>query len=55
MSKEFQHKLNEIEAKCEELIGERINLNSPKQLSRYFLKTSNTPSLGDEDRLFNRS
>ena len=45
MSKEFQHKLNEIEAKCEELIGERINLNSPKQLSRVFLKTSNTPSL----------
>ena len=43
MSREFQHKLNDIEAKCEELIGERINLNSPKQLSRVFFEDLKYP------------
>lgn len=43
MSKEFQHKLNGIESKCEEIIGTRINLNSPKQLAKVFFEDLKYP------------
>ena len=43
MSKEFQQKLNTIESKCEEIIGSRINLNSPKQLAKVFFEDLKYP------------